>query len=94
MGDYTEYYDFLVLMKGNKKAGIILKMGIYDIHIYTFHKYRNHHIMSRLTGNGFLSRFWSDVKGVSCTTDEFDKVSHIAQNMGFVCHNNTSYYFE
>lgn len=81
---YTHYYDYLVLLKGGEKAGILLKCDSVDIHAYVLRKYRNQHIVSRLTDNGFLKELWPDVNSVTCADlNNYDKVKHLAEIAGY-----------
>lgn len=81
---YTHYHDYLVLLKGGEKAGILLNCDSVDIHAYVLRKYRNQHIVSRLTDNGFLKKLWPDVTSVTCADlNNYDKVKHLAQIAGY-----------
>lgn len=81
---YVNYYEYLILLKDGKKAGIILKCDNVDIHIYVYPKYRNQKIVSRLTGDGFLKKLWPDIDSISCKNLlEFYKIRHLAQIQGF-----------
>ena len=84
-GRYVGLYDYLVLLCNGKKSGIILKCGSVDIHTYVFHNYRNQHIVSRLTGNGFLKELWPDIESVTCVNrEEYERIKHLAEIAGFV----------
>ena len=78
------YHDYLVLLKGGEKAGILLNCDSKDIHAYVLRKYRNQHIVSRLTDNGFLKELWPDVNSVTCADlNNYDKVKHLAEIAGY-----------
>ena len=81
---HTSYYDYLVLLKGGEKAGILLKCDSIDVHAYVYQKYRNQHIVSRLTDNGFLKELWPDIDSVTCADlNNYDKVKHLAEIAGY-----------
>lgn len=85
---YIGYYDYLVLLKDGEKTGIILKCDFVDVHVYVYPKYRNQHIVSRLTGDGFLKELWSDIESVTCANRwEYDRVKHLAEIAGFPLRN-------
>ena len=85
---YTDYYDYLVLLKGGAKAGIILKCGSVDVHVYVYPKYRNQHVVSRLTGNGFLKELWPDIGSVTCANrSEYEKIKYLSEIAGFYLRN-------
>ncbi len=80
----THYHDYLVLLKSREKAGILLNCDSKDIHAYVLRKYRNQHIVSRLTDNGFLKELWPDVNSVTCADlNNYDKVKHLAEIAGY-----------
>ena len=83
-GTYVGVYEYLVLLCDNEKAGIILKCDSVDIHTYVFRKYRNQHIVSNLTRDGFLKKLWPDIDSVTCVNwDEYDRIRHLAEIAGF-----------
>lgn len=83
-GRYVGLYDYLILLCGGKKAGIILKCDSVDIHTYVFRNYRNQHIVSKLTRDGFLKRLWPDIDSVTCVNwEEYDRIKHLAEIAGF-----------
>lgn len=87
-GRFKDYYDYLILLKNGAKAGIILKCGSVDVHVYVYPKYRNQHIVSRLTEDGFLKKLWPDIDSVTCAnTDEYDRIKYLAEIAGFYLRN-------
>lgn len=85
---YVGYYDYLILLKDGVKAGIILKCDSVDIHVYVYPKYRNQHIVSKLTGDGFLKELWSDIDSVTCANrSEYEKIKYLAEIAGFYLRN-------
>lgn len=85
--------DYLVLLKDGAKAGIILKCGTVDIHVYVYPKYRKQHIVRRLISDGFLKDLWSDIESVSCVNwAEFHAIKHLAEIAGFSLANEQQYY--
>ena len=83
-GRFVGYYDYLILLRGGKKVGIILKCDDVDIHVYVYQKYRSQHIVSRLTGDGFLKELWPDIDSVTCVNaDEYDRIKYLAKIAGF-----------
>ena len=81
---HTGHYDYLVLLKDGKKAGILLKCDSIDVHAYVYRKYRNQHIVSRLTNNGFLKELWPDIDSVTCANPyNYDKVKYLAEIAGY-----------
>lgn len=87
-GRFVDYYDYLILLKNGAKAGIILKCDSVDIHVYVYPKYRNQHIVSRLTGDNFLKKLWSDIDSVTCANKcEYEKIKYLAESAGFYLRN-------
>lgn len=85
---YVGYYDYLILLKDGEKAGIILKCDSVDIHVYVYPKWRNQHIVSKLTGDGFLKELWPDIDSVTCANrNEYTKVKYLAEIAGFYLRN-------
>lgn len=85
---YIGYYDYLILLKDGVKTGIILKCGCVDIHVYVYPKYRDQHIVSKLTGNGFLKELWPDIESVTCANRrEYEKIKYLVENAGFYLRN-------
>lgn len=83
-GRFEGFYDYLILLKDGTKAGIILKCDFVDIHVYVYPKYREQHVVSRLTGDGFLKELWPDIDSVTCANrDEYDRVKYLAEIAGF-----------
>ena len=71
---HTGHYDYLVL----------LKCDSIDVHAYVYRKYRNQHIVSRLTNNGFLKELWPDIDSVTCANPyNYDKVKYLAEIAGY-----------
>lgn len=87
-GRFVGYYDYLILLYSGTKAGIILKCGSVDIHVYVYPQFREQHIVSRLTGEGFLRELWPDIESVTCANYfEYDRVKHLAALAGFELRN-------
>ena len=87
-GRFEGIYDYLVLLKDGVKAGIILKCDSVDIHVYVYTKYRGQHIVSGLTGDGFLKELWPDIDSVTCVNgDEYDRVKYLAEIAGYYLRN-------
>lgn len=87
-GRFVNFYDYLILLKDEEKAGIILKCGSVDIHVYVYPKYRKQHIVSTLTGGGFLKDLWPDIDSVTCANrNEYDRIKYLAEISGFKLRN-------
>lgn len=87
-GRYIGVYDYLILLKNGIRAGIILKCGSADIHVYVYPRYRGQHIVSRLTGDGFLKELWTDIDSVTCANRaEYEKIKYLAEIAGFYLRN-------
>ena len=87
-GRFVNFYDYLILLKDKEKAGIILKCGSVDIHVYVYPKYREQHIVSTLTGGGFLKDLWPDINSVTCANrNEYDRIKYLAEIAGFKLRN-------
>ena len=85
---YIEYYDYLILLKDRKKTGIIMKCQFMDVHVYMYPQYRNQHILSRLSGGGFLKKIWSDIESAKCENrNEYAKIKYLVENAGFYLRN-------
>lgn len=83
-GRFVDFYDYLILLKDGEKAGIILKCGSVDVHVYVYPKYREQHIVSSLTGDGFLKELWPDIDSVTCANrNEYNRVKYLAEIAGF-----------
>ena len=86
--NFIGYYDYLILLKNGAKAGIILKCDSVDIHVYVYPQYRNQHIVSRLTDDGFLKELWPDIDSVTCANIfEYEKIKYLAEIAGFYLRN-------
>lgn len=87
-GRFIGFYDYLILLKDGVKAGIILKCDSVDIHVYVYPKYRGQHIVSTLTGDGFLKDLWPDIDSVTCANrEEYSKIKYLAEIAGFYLRN-------
>ena len=85
---YIEYYDYVILLKDGLKVGIIMKCEFEDIHVYVYPKFRNQHIVSKLTGDGFLKKLWPDINSVTCANKrEYNKIKYLVENAGFYLRN-------
>ena len=85
---YIGYYDYLILLKDGAKVGIILKCDTVDIHVYVYPRYRDQHIVSKLTGDGFLKELWPDIDSVTCANRrEYEKIKYLAEIAGFYVRN-------
>ena len=83
-GKIVDFFDYLILLKNGTKVGIILKCDSVDIHVYVYPKYREQHVVSRLTENGFLKELWSDIDSVTCAnSNEYDRIKYLAEIAGF-----------
>ena len=86
--NFIGYYDYLILLKNGAKAGIIMKCDFVDIHVYVYPQYRNKHIVSRLTDDGFLKELWPDIDSVTCANRfEYEKKKYLAETAGFYLRN-------
>ena len=78
------YIYGLIRERIRKGSWILLNCDSKDIHAYVLRKYRNQHIVSRLTDNGFLKELWPDVNSVTCADlNNYDKVKHLAEIAGY-----------
>lgn len=85
---FIGYYDYLILLKDGMKAGIIQKCDFEDIHVYVYEKYRNQHVVSKLTGEGFWKKIWPDIDSVTCANrKEYEKIKYLAEIAGFYVRN-------
>lgn len=85
---YVGYYDYIILMKEETKAGIILKCDFEDVHVYVFPRFRNQHIVSRITGEGFLKKLWPEIETVTCANkEEYERIKHLAEIAGYSLRN-------
>lgn len=79
---YESEDTYLILLKNNEKAGILQKLYD-DIHAYVLRRYRNQHVLSRLTDNGFLKALWPDITSVTCCNPkESIRIRHLVENSG------------
>lgn len=84
MRQYTNYYDYLLLLQDGEKAGIILKCDSVDIFIYVYRKFRNQRVVSRLIGESFLKNLWPDIESITCSNvSNYKKIKHLAEIAGY-----------
>lgn len=69
----TDELEFLIIVNGEEKQGIILRCGIVDIHWFILKNWRNQHILSNVLRTGVINDIWPENKVVSCCYSWRDK---------------------
>ncbi len=70
----TDESEFLIIVNGEEKQGIILRCGIVDIHWFVLKKWRKQHVLSNALRTGVINDVWPENKVVSCCYSWRDKV--------------------
>ena len=81
-----ETHELIVLTKDGDKAGVLYRVGSWNIFLVMKPEYEGQHIMSNFLKTGIIKKIWPEITAVSVyeqqSQEEYDKRKHMAQ----LCH--------
>ncbi len=73
-GYSTDEYEFLIIVSGNVKQGIIMRQGTFDLHWLVLKPWRNKSVLSDALRTGVIREVWPENKTITCRYSWRDKM--------------------